>query len=95
MEGIEVSESDGLADYMHSLEEPPVSKVVLTLGIVTTFLLLLLYGILYPGHALPVLGEVVPFFAGVADSSIWFFLFGIMLGAFLLLAAALVEVARD
>jgi hypothetical protein len=93
--GIEVSESSGLVDYMHSSEEPAVSKVILTLGVVISFLMLMLYSILYPGHPLPVLGQVVPFFAGVADSSIWFFLLGIMAGAFLLLAAALVEVAND
>ena len=87
--------TEGLIDYMHSMEEPPVSRVVLTLGLVTTFLFLTIYGILYPGHALPVLSQVIPFFTGVGDSGIWFFLLGIMLGIFLVLAAAMVEVAND
>ena len=85
----------GLLDYMRSDEEPELGRMVAGFGAVALLLFLVLYEVLFPGHGLPVISDVVPLVIGVMDSSIWFFVLGIMLGFFSLLANILFKAVQD
>ena len=85
----------GLLDYMRSDEGPELGRTVAGFGAVALLLFLVLYEVLFPGHGLPVISDVVPLVIGVMDSSIWFFVLGIMLGFFSLLANILFKAVQD
>ena len=85
----------GLLDYMRSDEEPELGRTVAGFGAVSLLLFLVLYEVLFPGHGLPVISDLVPLVIGVMDSSIWFFVLGIMLGFFSLLANILFKAVQD
>jgi hypothetical protein len=42
--------------------------------------LLILHGVLFPGSEIPALGDMISLFGGLANSGIWIFLIGIMIG---------------
>ena len=46
---------------------------------------------LFPGHDLPVISDILPVFDGVFDSGIWFFILGIMMGVFAIIATMMTE----
>lgn len=60
--------------------EPSPSTAVWTLSIVGVLAFIILYGVLYPGHPYPGLGNVIPLFSELGNSVVWFFLAGIILG---------------
>ena len=76
-------------------KEPAYSVIVLVLGFVTMLSFLVLYGILFPGRDMPVVSEVLPMFEGVFDSGIWFFLLGVIFGAFSIVATMLAEATSE
>ena len=84
----------GLLDYMRSDEEPELGRTVIGFGTVALLLFLVLYEVLFPGHGLPVISDIVPLLIGVMDSSIWFFILGIMIGLFSILANVLFKAVQ-
>ena len=79
----------GLLDYMRSDEEPELRRMAIAMGFVILLIFLVLYDVLYPGHGFPVLSDVIPLLSGVMDSTIWFFILGIMIGVCSLVARVL------
>ena len=55
----------------------------------------MLHGILYPGRNLPVISEILPVFEGVFDSGIWFFILGVMIGVFAIIATMMTEATSE
>ena len=76
-------------------DEPSSSWVILAFGLVTSLALLVLHGILYPGRDLPVISEILPVFEGVFDSGIWFFILGVMIGVFAIIATMMTEATSE
>jgi len=72
-----------------------MSRVMLGIAIVGVLAAMMLHSTLFPGQALPVFGELVPLFGGLAHSGIWFFLIGILGGFALVFATLLGEAAND
>ena len=85
----------GLLDYIRSDEEPELGRMTIAMGFIVLLIFLVLYDVLYPGHGFPVVSDVVPLVAGVMDSSIWFFILGIMIGFFSLVASVLVGAVEE
>ena len=87
--------SDAVGEFIQGEEEPSSSWVVLAFGLVTSLTLLVLHGILYPSRDLPVISEILPVFDGVFDSGIWFFILGIMVGVFTIIATMMTEATSE
>ena len=85
----------GLLDYMRSDEEPELGRMAIAMGFIVLLIFVVLYDVLYPGHGFPVVSDLVPLVAGVMDSSIWFFILGIMIGFFSLVASVLVGAVEE
>ena len=79
---------------MRSDEEPELRRMAIAMGFVILLIFLVLYDVLYPGHGFPVLSDVIPLLSGVMDSTIWFFILGIMIGFFSLVASVLVGAVK-
>ena len=82
-------------EFIQGEKEPASSGVVVVLGFVSMLSFLILYGILFPGRDMPVVSEVLPMFEGVFDSGIWFFLLGVIFGAFSIVATMLTEATSE
>ena len=82
-------------EFIQGEKEPASSGVVVVLGFVSMLSFLILYGILFPGRDMPVISEVLPMFEGVFDSGIWFFLMGVIFGAFSIIATMLTEATSE
>ena len=82
-------------EFIQGDKEPASSGVVVVLGFVSMLSFLILYGILFPGRDMPVISEVLPMFEGVFDSGIWFFLLGVIFGAFSIIATMLTEATSE
>ena len=89
------SGSGAVGEFVQGEEEPSSSWVVLAFGLVTSLTLLVLHGILYPSRDLPVISEILPVFDGVFDSGIWFFILGIMVGVFTIIATMMTEATSE
>ena len=87
--------SGAISEFIQGEEEPSSSWVVLAFGLVTSLALLVLHGILYPGRELPVISEILPMFDGVFDSGIWFFILGVMVGVFAIIATMMTEATSE
>ena len=87
--------SGTVGEFIQGEEEPSSSWVVLAFGLVTSLALLVLHGILYPGRELPVISEILPMFEGVFDSGIWFFILGVMVGVFAIIATMMTEATSE
>ena len=87
--------SGAISEFIQGEEEPSSSWVVLAFGLVTSLALLVLHGILYPGRELPVISEILPMFEGVFDSGIWFFILGVMVGVFAIIATMMTEATSE
>ena len=87
--------SDTVGEFIQGEDEPSSSWVILAFGLVTSLALLVLHGILYPGRDLPVISEILPVFEGVFDSGIWFFILGVMIGVFAIIATMMTEATSE
>lgn len=87
--------SEAIGEFLQGEHEPASSWIVLAFGLVTALVLLVLHSILYPGRELPVIAEILPVFEGVFDSGIWFFILGVMLGGFAIIATMLTEATSE
>jgi hypothetical protein len=84
-----------LPDVTLGDDEPPMARVLLVLSMIGAFGLFILHGVLFPGQALPVFGDIFSLFGGLADSGIWFFLIPIFVGFAMMLATLVGEVLED
>ena len=87
--------SGTVGEFIQGEDEPSSSWVILAFGLVTSLALLVLHGILYPGRDLPVISEILPVFEGVFDSGIWFFILGVMIGVFAIIATIMTEATSE
>ena len=87
--------SGTVGEFIQGEDEPSSSWVVIAFGLVTSLALLVLHGILYPGRDLPVISEILPVFEGVFDSGIWFFILGVMIGVFAIIATMMTEATSE
>ena len=87
--------SGTVGEFIQGDDEPSSSWVILAFGLVTSLALLVLHGILYPGRDLPVISEILPVFEGVFDSGIWFFILGVMIGVFAIIATMMTEATSE
>ena len=87
--------SGTVGEFIQGEDEPSSSWVILAFGLVTSLALLVLHGILYPGRDLPVISEILPVFVGVFDSGIWFFILGVMIGVFAIIATMMTEATSE
>ena len=87
--------SGTVAEFIQGDDEPSAAWVILAFGLVTSLALLVLHGILYPGRNLPVISEILPVFEGVFDSGIWFFILGVMIGVFAIIATMMTEATSE
>ena len=87
--------SGTVGEFIQGEDEPSSSWVILAFGLVTSLALLVLHGILYPGRDRPVISEILPVFEGVFDSGIWFFILGVMIGVFAIIATMMTEATSE
>ncbi|MAQ56836.1 MAG: hypothetical protein CMA47_01285 [Euryarchaeota archaeon] len=87
--------TDSVGEFIQGESEPSSSWVVLALGLVLSLATLILHGILFPGRDLPVISDILPVFDGVFDSGIWFFILGVMLGVFAIIATMMTEATSE
>ena len=87
--------SGTVGEFIQGEDEPSSSWVIIAFGLVTSLALLVLHGILYPGRDLPVISENLPVFEGVFDSGIWFFILGVMIGVFAIIATMMTEATSE
>jgi|TARA_B100001559_G_scaffold271333_1_gene239764 hypothetical protein len=87
--------SGTVGEFIQGEDEPSSSWVIIAFGLVTSLALLVLHGILYPGRDLPVISEILPVFEGVFDSGIWFFILGVMIGVFAIIATMMTEATSE
>ena len=87
--------SGTVGEFIQGEDEPSSSWVIIAFGRVTSLALLVLHGILYPGRDLPVISEILPVFEGVFDSGIWFFILGVMIGVFAIIATMMTEATSE
>ena len=87
--------SGTVGEFIQGEDEPASSWVIIAFGLVTSLALLVLHGILYPGRDLPVISEILPVFEGVFDSGIWFFILGVMIGVFAIIATMMTEATSE
>ena len=71
--------------------EPANSTSVMVMGIVSALSFMILYGVLYPSHPFPGLGEIIPLFSSLGNSLVWFFISGIILGLGMMIAMLIGE----
>ena len=87
--------SGTVGEFIQGEDEPSASWGIIAFGLVTSLALLVLHGILYPGRDLPVISEILPVFEGVFDSGIWFFILGVMIGVFAIIATMMTEATSE
>ena len=84
-----------LPDVTLGEDEPAMAKVLLVVSILGAMALLILYGVLFPGSDIPALGDVVSLLGGLANSGIWIFLIGILVGFGMIFANVLGGALED
>ena len=87
--------ADSVGEFIQGESEPPSSWVFLVFGIVLSLATLILHGMLFPGRDLPVISDILPVFEGVFDSGIWFFILGVMMGIFAIIATMMTEATSE
>ena len=91
----EMTVESNLPDVTLGDDEPPMARVMLVISIVVAIALLILHGVLFPGSEIPALGDVISLFSGLANSGIWIFLIGIMIGFGMMVATVMGEALED
>ncbi|MDP6378763.1 MAG: hypothetical protein QF885_03855 [Candidatus Thalassarchaeaceae archaeon] len=69
-----------LPEMTQGNSEPASSTAVWTMSIVGVLAFIILYGVLYPEHPFPGLGDILPLFSALGNSLVWFFIAGVLLG---------------
>ena len=87
--------ASNLPDVTLGDDEPPMARVLLVICIVGAIALLILHGVLFPGSEIPALGDVISLFGGLANSGIWIFLIGIMIGFGMMVATVVGGALED
>ena len=84
-----------LPDVTLGEDEPPMARVLLVISNNGALALLILHGVLFPGSDIPALGDIVSLFGGLANSGIWIFLVGILIGFGMMVATVMGEALED
>ena len=84
-----------LPDVTLGEDEPLMARVLLVISIIGALALLILHGVLFPGSDIPALGDIVSLFGGLANSGIWIFLVGILIGFGMMVATVMGEALED
>ena len=84
-----------LPDVTLGDDEPPMARALLVISIVGAIALLILHGVLFPGSEIPALGDFISLFGGLANSGIWIFLVGIMIGFGMMVATVMGGALED
>ena len=79
--------------FLQGDNEPAASRVILVGALVSALIFMVVFSILYPGQNYPVISDFETF--GALTGGIWFFILGIMLGFFSLLANILFKAVQD
>ena len=87
--------ASNLPDVTLGDDEPPMARILLAICIVGAIALLILHGVLFPGSEIPALGDVISLFGGLANSGIWIFLIGIMIGFGMMVATVVGGALED
>ena len=87
--------ASNLPDITLGDDEPPMARVLLVICIVGAMALLILHGVLFPGSEIPALGDMISLFGGLANSGIWIFLVGILIGFGRRVATVMGEALED
>ena len=90
-----MSGAANLPDITLGDDEPPMARVLLVICCVGAMALLVLHGVLFPGSDIPALGDMISLFGGLANSGIWIFLIGIMIGFGMMVATVLGGALED
>ena len=90
-----MSGSANLPDITLGDDEPPMARVLLVICFVGAMALLILHGVLFPGSDIPAFGDMVSLFGGLANSGIWIFLIGIMIGFGMMVATVVGGALED
>ncbi len=69
-----------LPEMTQGNSEPASSTAIWTMSIVGALAFMILYGVLFPSHPFPGLGDVLPLFSELGNSLVWFFIAGVLLG---------------
>ena len=72
-----------------------MARVLLVISIIGALALLIHHGVLFPGSDIPALGDIVSLFGGLANSGIWIFLVGILIGFGMMGATVMGEALED
>ena len=80
-----------LPEMTQGNSEPASSTAVWTMSIVGVLAFIILYGVLYPEHPFPGLGDILPLFSALGNSLVWFFIAGVLLGLGTLVATLVGE----
>ncbi len=91
----EMTDNSNLPDVTLGDDEPPMARVMLVISIVVALALLILHGVLFPDSEIPALGDMISLFGGLANSGIWIFLLGIMIGFGMMVATVMGEALED
>ncbi len=87
--------ASNLPDITLGDDEPPMARVLLVICFVGAMALLILHGVLFPGSDIPAFGDMVSLFGGLANSGIWIFLIGIMIGFGMMVATVVGGALED
>ena len=90
-----MTDNSNLPDVTLGDEEPPMARVMLVVSIVVALALLILHGVLFPDSGIPALGDMISLFGGLANSGIWIFLLGIIIGFGMMVATVMGEALED
>ena len=87
--------ASNLPDVTLGDDEPPQARIPSVICLVGAIALLILHGVLFPGSEIPALGDVISLFGGLANSGIWIFLIGIMIGFGMMVATVVGGALED
>lgn len=84
-----------LPDVTQGMAEPDASRVILTLIGVGLLGLMGLFTTVFGWDNFPLLSELIPLFETLGSGGIWYYILGIMIATFLMIADLIGEVLAD
>ena len=84
-----------LPDVTQGVAEPDESRVVLSIIAVGLIGLMGLFTLIFSWDNFPLISELLPFFDALGSGGIWYYILGIMIAFFMLIAKMIAEVLAD